>query len=86
VSTVRPNVDVEKVTLERNANAPFVDQVNDDCHELSVRFLSTKGQFHQCSMRSFYVCKFCMQLFCAYILGLHFSGARLLAQKLRVEH
>ncbi len=42
----------------------------------------TGGQFHQCSMRSFYVRKFCAQLFCAYVLGLYFTGARLLAQKL----
>ncbi len=44
------------------------------------------GQFHQCSMRSFYICKFCEQLFCAYVLGLYLTGARLLEQKLRVEH
>ena len=36
-------------------------------------------------MRSFYVHKFHAQLFCAYILGLYFTGARLLAQKLRLE-
>ncbi len=27
-----------------------------------------------------------VQLFCAYVLGLYFTGARLLVQKLRVEH
>ncbi len=37
-------------------------------------------------MRSFYVRKLQAQLFCAYILGLYFTGARLLAQKLHVEH
>ncbi len=44
------------------------------------------GQFHQRSTPSFYVCKLRVQIFCAYILGLYFSGARLLAQKLRLEH
>jgi hypothetical protein len=44
------------------------------------------GQFHQRSTCSFYIRKFCGQLFCAYILGLYFIGARLLAQKLRLEH
>jgi hypothetical protein len=43
------------------------------------------GQFHQRSTRSFYIHKFCVQLFCAYIIGLYFNGTRLLAQKLRVE-
>jgi hypothetical protein len=37
------------------------------------------GQFHQRSMCSFYVCKLRAQLFCAYVLGLYFTGARLLA-------
>ncbi len=43
------------------------------------------GQFHQHSMCSFYVPKFRSQLFCAYVLCLYFTGARLLAQKLCVE-
>ncbi len=43
------------------------------------------GQFHQHSMRSFYERKLRAQLFCAYILGLYFTGVSLLAQKLRVE-
>ncbi len=47
---------------------------------------NTWDKFHQCSMRSFYVCKLRAQLFCAYILGLYFTGARLLMQKMRVEH
>jgi hypothetical protein len=47
---------------------------------------SFRGQFHQCSTRSFYVRKLRTQLFCAYILGLYFTGARLVAQKLCVEH
>jgi hypothetical protein len=46
---------------------------------------SCRAQFHQCSMYSYYTHKFCAQLFCAYILGLHFTGARLLAQKLGIE-
>ncbi len=45
----------------------------------------TLGQFHQHSIHSFYVRKLRAQLFCAYILGLYFTGARLLAQKLCVE-
>jgi hypothetical protein len=44
------------------------------------------AQFYQHSTSSFYVLKLRVQLFCAYILGLYLSGARLLAQKLRVEH
>ncbi len=43
------------------------------------------GQFHQFSTHSFYVCKLREQLFCAYVLGLYFTAARLLAQKLHVE-
>jgi hypothetical protein len=45
----------------------------------------TRGQFHQHSTCSFYVRKLRAQLFCAYVLGLYFIGARLLEQKLRVE-
>ncbi len=37
-------------------------------------------------MCSFYVCKFQALLFCAYVLGLYFTGISLPAQKLRVEH
>jgi hypothetical protein len=51
----------------------------------NVYFLTTKGQFHKHSTRSFYVRKLGAQLFCAYVLGFYFTGARLLAQKLRVE-
>ncbi len=36
-------------------------------------------------MRSFYEHKLHVQLFCAYGLGLYFTGVSLLAQKLRVE-
>ncbi len=43
------------------------------------------SQFHQHSMCSFYVRKLHAQLFCACSLGLYFTGARLLAQKLQVE-
>jgi hypothetical protein len=42
-------------------------------------------QFHQRSTCSFYVRKLRAVLFCAYVLGLYFTGARLLAQKLRVK-
>jgi hypothetical protein len=47
--------------------------------------MQTRGQFHQHFIHSFYVRKLCARLFCAYILGLYFTSARLLAQKLRVE-
>ncbi len=47
--------------------------------------LSFWRQFHQRSTYSFYICKFNAQLFCAYVLGLYFIAARLLAQKLCVE-
>jgi hypothetical protein len=36
-------------------------------------------------MRSFYVHKLRVQLFCAYILGLYFTGVSLPEQKLREE-
>ncbi len=42
-------------------------------------------QFHQRSTPSFYVRKFHAQLSCAYVLGLFFTGARLLVPKLCVE-
>ncbi len=48
-------------------------------------FYVFRGQFHQHSTSSFYVRKLHAQLFCAYVLGLYFTGARLLAQKLHVE-
>jgi hypothetical protein len=54
-------------------------------HSLFMIFLSSWGQFHQRSTHSFYVCKLCAQLFCAYVLGLYFTGASLLVQKLCVE-
>jgi hypothetical protein len=47
--------------------------------------LAFRGQFHQRYTRSFYVRKLRAQLFCAYILGLYFTGVSLPAQKLRVE-
>ncbi len=45
----------------------------------------TRGQFHQQSMCSFWVRKFHAQLFWANILGLYFTAARLLVQKLCIE-
>jgi hypothetical protein len=51
-----------------------------------VMLLTTWGQFHQRSTHSFYGHKLRAELFCAYVLGLYFTGARLLVQKLRVEH
>jgi hypothetical protein len=50
-----------------------------------MKNIGENSQFYQHSMRSFYVRKFCAQLFCAYFLGLNFTGARLLAQKQRIE-
>jgi hypothetical protein len=44
-----------------------------------VVVVTTCSQFHQRSTRSFYVRKLRAQLFCAYVLGLYFMGARLLA-------
>ncbi len=44
-----------------------------------------RGQFHQRSTCSFYVCKLWAQFFCSYILGLYFAGVSLPVQKLRVE-
>ncbi len=46
---------------------------------------TTKGQFHQCSTRSFYGCKLLVQLFCAEVLGFYFTGVSLPAQKLHIE-
>ncbi len=51
-----------------------------------VKEREVRGQFHQHSTRSFYVRKLPVQLFCAYILGLYFTGISLPAQKLRIEH
>ncbi len=45
----------------------------------------SRAQFHQHSMCSFYVRKVRAQIFCAYILGLYFTGTGLLAQKLHIE-
>jgi hypothetical protein len=51
-----------------------------------ISFIEIRGQFHQRYSRSFYVRKLRTQLFCAYILGLYFTGVSLPAQKLRIEH
>ncbi len=79
-----------------NEKSYFLNQVIMPCHVQieTVRLywlsyslsLTTWGQFHQHSTCSFYVRKLFAQLFCAYILGLYFTGARLLAQKLSVEY
>ncbi len=47
--------------------------------------VGSRGQFHQCYTRSFYIPKLRAQLFCAYVLGLYFTSVSLLAQKLCVE-
>jgi hypothetical protein len=41
---------------------------------------TTRGQFHQRSTHSFYVRKLHAQLFCAYALGLFFTGVSLLGK------
>ncbi len=46
---------------------------------------ATWGQFHQHSKFSFYVRKLRTQLFCAYVLGLYFTGVSLPVQKLLIE-
>jgi hypothetical protein len=43
-----------------------------------------RGLFHQRSMLSFYTRKLQAQVFCALVLGLYITGAKLLAQKLRI--
>ncbi len=47
--------------------------------------IDIRCRFHQCSTCSFYKCKLRAQFFCAYVLGLYFTGINLLAQKLCVE-
>ncbi len=81
---------LEPVVAEVHVQRPTVDYPKKCSFEnkfLSIYqfHLFIRGQFHQRSTRSLYVHKFLEQLFCAYILGLYFTGARLLAQKLRVE-
>ncbi len=49
-------------------------------------FEETCDQFRQHSTCSFYIRKLRAQLFCAYSIGLYFTGISLPAQKLRVEH
>ncbi len=49
------------------------------------KFFATWGQFHQHSTCSLYVHKLRGQLFCAYILGLYFTGVSLAVQKLPIE-
>ncbi len=41
--------------------------------------LENRSQFHQPFTHGFFVRKFCAKLFCTYILGLKFFGARILA-------
>ncbi len=53
--------------------------------QLQPLWLCYWAQFHQRSTHSFYVRKLRVQLFCAYNLGLYFTGAGLLVQKLCVE-
>ncbi len=63
-------------------------RLNEKNKRLGVDFINlcTWGQFHQRSICSFYVRKFRTQLFCAHVLVFYFTGARLLAQKQRLEH
>jgi len=46
---------------------------------------STRCQFHQYLMSSFFIQKFFAQLWCAYNLGLQFFGEGILAQKLLIK-
>jgi hypothetical protein len=52
----------------------------------TMNIRKTWGQFHQRSTLSFYVRKLHVQLLCAYVLGLYFTGVSLPAQKLHVQH
>ncbi len=73
----KPKHVVEAEVLERAR-----EEKNHYCFSL---LMGDQEFFRQLSTPNFYVRKFCAQLFCAYVLGLYFTGARLLAQKLRVE-
>jgi hypothetical protein len=59
-----------------------VDHKNNSAKHFSVE---KRGQFHQYSTCSFYIRKLLAQLFCAYVLGLYFTGVSLPAQKMWVE-
>jgi hypothetical protein len=57
-----------------------ITSFNPKCH-LILEEYDFWVQFHEQSTSSFYIRKFRVQLFCAYVLGLYFTGARL-----HVEH
>jgi hypothetical protein len=63
----------------------FVGKINPSLIATTCITAATLGQFHQISTRSFNVLKLHAQLFCAYILGLYFTGISLPVQKLRKE-
>ncbi len=52
---------------------------------LSENILAHRCQFHQHFTSSFFVQKFCLQLFSTCILGLYFPDARILVQKLIIK-
>jgi hypothetical protein len=56
------------------------------CLKLLFAYVDFWVQFHQHSTCSFYISKLRTQLFCAYFLGLYFTGISLPAQKLCIEH
>ncbi len=69
-------------------NEPLIEVANlseEEQRNFQLFFLLPGGQFHQHSTRSFYVSKLRVLLFCAYDLGLYFTGISQLAQKLCVE-
>jgi hypothetical protein len=65
---------------EKKSNPELTMGINE-----KTKFVNNRGQLNQHSTRSFYVRKLHSQLFCAYVLGLYFTGVNLPAQKLRVE-
>ncbi len=70
---------------ERCLQAPKNDYWRICALRHKVGKIDPRVQFHQRSTLSFYVRKLRTQLFCAYVLGLYFTGAKLLEQKLSVE-
>jgi hypothetical protein len=50
--------------------------MDDYVEDWNVILRDYRAQFHQRSMCSFYVCTLRSQLFCTFILGLYFTGAK----------
>jgi hypothetical protein len=79
------HIDSTLVSFRHGVTVGNFDGWVKDLDEFLEGKVEIRGQFHQRSTSSFYVRKLRTQLFCAYVLGLYFTGIRLLAQKLRVE-